>query len=216
MAAKLRAEWSPAPSAEEIHTKDGERILESAVAMLDEMPEETDLVLGRRLLEGRNPEALAAALVRQLRAPLPAPEELAAPPAPRGERDDRRPAPRDGASSGEGVWFRLNVGRNNQADPRWILPFLCRRGHVTREAIGRIRILDRETRFEVAPYLAERFAIASAKPGEDDAHIRIEPAASMGPADRPAHASKPRAAYQGKPRPAEGGRKRPTARGPRS
>ena len=225
MTAKVRAEWSPAPSAEEIHAKDGERILESGAAMLDEMPEDADLALGRRLLEGRNPEALAAALVRQLRAPLPAPEELAAPPAPRGERDHARPAQREAApQSGEGVWFRMNVGRNNQADPRWILPFLCRRGHVTREAIGRIRILDRETRFEVAPYLADRFAIAAAKPAEDDAHIRIEPAASMGPADRaphagprPAHAGKPRGAYPGKARTAEGGRKRPAAsRGPRS
>ncbi|MBS7813586.1 DEAD/DEAH box helicase [Roseococcus pinisoli] len=229
MGAKLQAAWSPAPSAEEIHAKDGERIVESAMAMLDQMPEEADLALGRQLLEGRNPEALAAALAKLLRAPLPAPEELAGPVSyAQGPRPDRDAAPRapranQTGEAVEGVWFRMNVGRNNQADPRWILPFLCHRGHVTREAIGQIRILDRETRFEVAPYLADRFAIAAAKPGQDDAHIRIEPAASMGPADRgaagprSAHPSKPRPAYQGKPRAGEGGRKRPaTSRAPRS
>jgi ATP-dependent RNA helicase DeaD len=244
MGAKVKAEWSPAPSAEEIQAKDVERLAETATAMLDQMPEEADLALGRRLLEGRNPEAIAAALAKLMRAHLPAPEELAGPVqyAPRpdrdGPRDQQRPVARDSGDSGsarvsgpvargavQGVWFRMNVGRNNQADPRWILPFLCHRGHVTREAIGQIRILDRETRFEVASHLADRFAIAAAKPGQDDAHIRIEPAASAGPADRaphpagprPAYAGKPRPAYQGKPRPAEGVRsvRRRAPRAPR-
>jgi ATP-dependent RNA helicase DeaD len=247
MGAKVKAEWSPAPSAEDIHAKDGERIVTSAMAMLDEMPEDADLALGRRLLEGRNPEALAAALAKLLRAPLPAPEELAGPMShagPRPERDyqrdyqrapqEARPAYAGGGSGNgphraegavEGVWFRMNVGRSNQADPKWILPFLCHRGHVTRDAIGQIRILDRETRFEVAPQLADRFAIAAAKPGQDDAHIRIESAASMGPPDRaasaagprPPYAGKPRPVYQGKPRAADGAKKRPaTSRPPRS
>jgi ATP-dependent RNA helicase DeaD len=243
MGAKVRAEWSPAPSAEDIHAKDVERLAETATAMLDQMPEEADLALGRRLLEGRNPEAIAAALAKLLRAHLPAPEELAGPVqynAPRAERDYQRPVSRDAGAQAprepreysgqspvavEGVWFRMNVGRSNQADPKWILPFLCHRGHVTREAIGQIRILDRETRFEVASHMADRFAIAAAKPGQDDAHIRIESAASAGPADRspnaagprPAYAGKPRPAYQGKPRAADGAKKRPaTARPPRS
>ncbi|TCH97542.1 DEAD/DEAH box helicase [Roseococcus sp. SYP-B2431] len=231
MGAKVKAEWSPAPSAEEIQAKDVERLAETATAMLDQMPEEADLALGRRLLEGRNPEAIAAALARLLRSHLPAPEELAGPVqyAPRTERGPRavapsRDYPQQAPVAVEGVWFRMNVGRSNQADPKWILPFLCHRGHVTREAIGQIRILDRETRFEVAPQLAERFAIAASRPGQDDAHIRIEPAASAGPADRAAHAAGPRAPHAGKPRPAyqarpraEGAKKRPAAsRPPRS
>jgi ATP-dependent RNA helicase DeaD len=35
----------------------------------------------------------------------------------------------------------MDVGRDGNADPKWLLPFLCRRGHVTRAEIGRIRIL---------------------------------------------------------------------------
>jgi ATP-dependent RNA helicase DeaD len=70
----------------------------------------------------------------------------------------------------------MNLGRSNgNADPRWVLPFLCRRGHVTRQEIGRIRVMDRETQFEVAPWAANRFAAASQRPTEEDAHIRILP-----------------------------------------
>ncbi len=174
--AKLRATWMPAPTAEAIRGRDGERIAAQAAAMAAEEADEADLALGRTLLADRSPEALAALLVRVLRAPLPAPEELAefndraalprAAPAPRGPRE----------APGEGQWFRMNLGRTGNADPRWILPFLCRRGHVTRQEIGRIRVLERETRFEVAPYAAARFAAAARKPGEDDQHIRIEAA----------------------------------------
>jgi ATP-dependent RNA helicase DeaD len=71
----------------------------------------------------------------------------------------------------------MNLGRNGNADPRWVLPFLCRRGHVTRQEIGRIKVLERETQFEVAPWAAQRFAVAARRPAEDeDAHIRIIPA----------------------------------------
>jgi ATP-dependent RNA helicase DeaD len=130
--------------------------------------EEEDLALARALAAEREPEKVAAALIRALRAPLPAPEEIAetAPPAPLRPRSD----------GGEGVWFRLSVGRNAGADPRWLLPFICRRGHLTRREVGRIEVGDRETRVEIAPWAAEHFARVSAKPidGEDD-HIRIEP-----------------------------------------
>ncbi|MDI3306019.1 MAG: DEAD/DEAH box helicase [Acetobacteraceae bacterium] len=170
-AARVKAAWSPAPSAEAIRARDNERIAAQALEVTAEEAEEADLVLARNLLAERPPEAVAAALLRLLRAPLPAPEELA-------EVSERPPAaprpPRE--TGGEGAWFRMNLGRNGNADPRWILPFLCRRGHVTRQEIGRIRVLDRETRFEVAPYAASRFAAAARRPSEEDMHIRIEPA----------------------------------------
>ena len=71
----------------------------------------------------------------------------------------------------------MNFGRNGNADPRWVLPFLCRRGNVTRQEIGRIQVQERETRFEVAPWAAERFAAAARRPAAEakDAHIRILP-----------------------------------------
>jgi ATP-dependent RNA helicase DeaD len=47
------------------------------------------------------------------------------------------------------VWFRMDVGRRNQADPRWILPLLCRRGHITRGEVGAIRISANQTHFQI-------------------------------------------------------------------
>lgn len=192
-AAKIKAAWGPAPSAEAVRARDAERLVEQALALAAEEPADDDVAVARRLLAdpaiaGRGAEGLAAALVRVLRAPLPAPEEIA-------EIADRAPAraPREapsaaapGGADDGGVWFRMDVGRDGRADPKWLLPFLCRRGHVTRQEIGRIRVLARETQFEVAPYAAQRFAAAARRAEGEDAHIRIIPMQPVkGPARRP-------------------------------
>ena len=179
-AAKVKAAWDSAPSADTVRRRDAERLTEQALALAAEEPSEEDIAIARRLLAdealaARGPEGLAAALVKVLRAPLPAPEEvsdLADRPAAREERPRAPGRSEDGAG---GVWFRAAVGRQGNADPRWLLPFLCRRGHVTRQEIGRIRIMARETQFEVAPYAAARFAAAARRADSEDSHIRIEP-----------------------------------------
>jgi ATP-dependent RNA helicase DeaD len=175
-AAKVAATWGPAPSADAVRARDAERLAEQARGVLAEETSEDDLALAQRLLAGSDitSETLAAALIKMLRAPLPAPEEIAE------QKPERREARREAAEApprgGEGVWFRLNIGRNGNADPRWLLPFLCRRGHLTRQEIGRIRILGQETMVEIAPYAAERFAAAARQTStEDHEDIVIQP-----------------------------------------
>ncbi|MCE2920141.1 MAG: DEAD/DEAH box helicase, partial [Roseomonas sp.] len=175
-AAKVAATWGPAPSADAVRARDAERLAEQARGVLAEEASEDDLALAQRLLAGSDitSETLAAALIKMLRAPLPAPEEIAE------QKPERREARREAAEApprgGEGVWFRLNIGRNGNADPRWLLPFLCRRGHLTRQEIGRIRILGQETMVEIAPYAAERFAAAARQnSAEDREDIQIQP-----------------------------------------
>jgi ATP-dependent RNA helicase DeaD len=63
-----------------------------------------------------------------------------------------------------GVWFHINIGRRANADPKWLLPVICKRGGVSREAIGSIRIFDNETKFEVSGDQAEQFAQAMTRP----------------------------------------------------
>ncbi len=173
-AARIQAEWVAPPSAEQIRARDNERLVAEAIAAAQSIEPES-LPLARAVLESATPEAVAAALLRALGSALPAPEELEPPePAPRERPPLREGVPREGVSR-EGVWFRLNVGRNRNADPRWLLPFLCRRGHVTRQEIGRISVLERETRVEIAPWAAARFAAAAARPDEQDEDIRIAP-----------------------------------------
>jgi ATP-dependent RNA helicase DeaD len=201
-AAGVEATWAGPPSAEAIRKRDQERMLGDPL-LTEETPEE-DLALARALLEGRSAEDLAAALIRLYRARLPAPEELfdggAYRPEPRPKRDSRKgndAAPRgetwareDSAPKGDwnrekreareqvsgAVWFRLNVGREKNADPKWLIPLICRRGHVTKPDIGAIRVFGRETKFEIMPAAAERFA-AAVRDNNDDG-VRIEPAAA--------------------------------------
>jgi ATP-dependent RNA helicase DeaD len=59
------------------------------------------------------------------------------------------------------VWFRMDIGRRQNADPRWILPLLCRRGHITRNEIGAIRIGPAETYFQIPRAIAGKFAASA-------------------------------------------------------
>ena len=175
--AGIAAAWGPPPSAEEIRARDAERLVKEAIAAAEAAAAEPEtLALARSVLEAQPAEAVTAALLRALGATRPAPEELEpAEPEPRAAPPPPRRAG-EAVAGGEGVWFRLGVGRSRNADPRWLLPFLCRRGHVTRQEVGRIQVMERETRVEIAPWAAARFAAAAARPQrEEDEDIRIEP-----------------------------------------
>ncbi|MGI3903505.1 MAG: DEAD/DEAH box helicase [Janthinobacterium lividum] len=192
--AKAEAVWAAPPTADEIRKLDQERMAQDP--LLAEEPSEDDLAMARSLLEQRSAEQVAAALVRIYRSRLPAPEDVTDPGSqqpqrkPRTEYDaaprDREWAPRTGgddstspASGQGGSWFRINIGRRNNADPRWLLPMLCRRGGVGKGDIGAIRIFDRETKFEVRDSAARLFA-DTVRRGENT-DPRIEPAAEAPP-----------------------------------
>ncbi len=184
MGARVQAAWAPAPSAEAVRARDDERVAAQAATLAAVETSEDELAAARALLAdpalaGRGPEAVASAFLRILRAPLPAPEELAAVDDRPAFREGRDAGPRDAGprpAPAAGAWFRAAVGRAQGADPRWLLPLLCRRGGVTRDEIGRIRIADGESQFEVAAYAAARFAEAAARPAAgEDGRLAIEP-----------------------------------------
>ena len=189
--AKAEVTWAAPPTADEIRKLDQDRMAQDP--LLAEEPSEDDLAMARQLLERRSAEEVAAALVRVYRARLPAPEDVTDPGSqpPRRPRDDHEAPQRDrggprGAEGtpgsgpgGNGAWFRLNIGRRNNADPRWLLPMLCRRGGVGKGDIGAIRIFDRETKFEVRDAAARQFAEAIRRGENTDP--RIEPAAEAPP-----------------------------------
>ena len=97
--------------------------------------DDEDRELAAQLMEQLTPEAIVAALIRSLRTDMPAPEDILA--SGRRGRAGRRRRPRAGFEGAS--WFRLNAGRRHNADPRWLLPLICRYGHVTRTEIGAIR-----------------------------------------------------------------------------
>jgi ATP-dependent RNA helicase DeaD len=163
--AKINAEWIAPPSAADIRRADSERLLAGLLAPVEITEEDGALVA--RLLSDLTPEEIAARLVHTHRAMLPEPEELLAADAAPAAR-----APREGFEGS--AWFSMNVGRAQNADPRWILPLICRRGHVSRQEIGAIRITQNETVFEVPQAVASRFLAAvarTASEGDDDVEI---------------------------------------------
>nr|WP_249803480.1 DEAD/DEAH box helicase [Bradyrhizobium sp. 21] len=99
-------------------------------------------------------------------------------------RDDRPAGPRAkaGKSSprhgmGEAtVWFRANIGRRKNAEARWLLPMICRRGGIDKNDIGAIKIMDTTTEFEISERVAESFAVKIKRPDKED-NIRLEPMA---------------------------------------
>ena len=168
--AKIEAEWIAIPTADDIRARDHERLLETLQAPVE--IDEEDRKLGARLLETMSVEDVAAALVRAHRAKLPAPEEMLTDSSAVAAMKDNHRAGFDDA-----VWFKLNIGRRSNADPKWLLPLLCRRGDVTRNDIGAIRIAADESFVGIAAPAAARFAKAVARPGHDEDHdVQIIPA----------------------------------------
>jgi len=155
--ARIEAEWQDVPDREAILERDRERLLARLLAPLE--ADEADRELAARLLAERSAEDIAAMLVRTHRARLPEPEEITT-----VTREPGKEHHRGGFE--DTVWFRLDVGRADNADPRWILPLLCRRGHVTRGEIGAIRIGQHETFVQIPRAIADRFAAAAARTGE--------------------------------------------------
>ncbi|MEO6151970.1 MAG: DEAD/DEAH box helicase [Croceibacterium sp.] len=169
--ARIEAEWIDPPTPTMIRQNDRRRLL---AAMMERVEfDDEDRELAARLMAERSPEDIAAALVRAHRAAMPQAEDLIenTPEARQADKQDRhRPGFEDV------VWFKMDIGRRQNADPRWILPLLCRRGHITRTEIGAIRISANETHFQVPRAIAEKFsgAVARTAGTEDAGDVNIE------------------------------------------
>jgi ATP-dependent RNA helicase DeaD len=175
--AGLKATWSAPPSAESIHELDREILIKQLVA--DAGASEDDAALADLLVEKAGPRAVALALIRAQRTQLPDPEELFDPGGADGEVGASR-RDRDGPSGQGGIWFSMPVGRESSADPKWLIPLICRVGHITKRDIGTIRIFPDETLFEIAPGIAERFFNSAKNHAEEG--MEITP--SSDPGDR--------------------------------
>ncbi|MGJ4996925.1 DEAD/DEAH box helicase [Bradyrhizobium sp. HKCCYLS3077] len=200
--AGVEAVWGTAPQADEIRKLDQQRMLQDSI-FTDETTAD-DLALAQLLLTQRPAEDIAAALARLYRARLPSPEDIldavedrgrARPERAARERpsrgEERAPAPRTkgGKPSRHGmgepsVWFRAAIGRRKNAEARWLLPMICRRGGIDKQDIGAIKISDTTTEFEIAARVADSFAANIRRPDKEDT-IRIEPLATA-PAAQPA------------------------------
>jgi ATP-dependent RNA helicase DeaD len=137
----------------------------------------------QELLQRHGPEQVAAAFLRQYRAGHSAPEELADV----SVGDDRKKVRRDDAAAPredgppiradftDGAWVSLSVGRKHNAEPRWLIPMLCRHGNLTKRDIGAIRMQPDETFVELSAEAAERLMSAIGSAGTLEKGIRVKP-----------------------------------------
>ena len=223
--AGIAAGWGPAPQPEDIRKLDQQRILLDP--LLAEESTEDDLTLARALLAERSPEDIAAALARVYRSRLPSPEDILDPGQgsgrsrdESGERRAGRVARDDNSHAGhesrakkpgfrhsmaaDSVWFRASIGRHKNAEARWLLPMICRRGGIERQDIGVIRIYGAHTEFEISAQAAELFSTNMKRP-DKEGNIRIEalpdgPQGELSSEQRPDQTTGNRKAYDGKAR----------------
>lgn len=183
--AGVDASWQLPPSAADIEAALDERLLENTA--LTAPPKANDRGLADKLVETFSPEQLATAIVRLTRNKESAPEDLQPisegksradrkPRKERGDRDrpdrsgreergDRQPRERGrgrpSADFTDGAWIKLGVGRKNNADPKWLVPMLCKAGGFSREAIGVIQISTGSTHVELKPEAASKLMNAA-------------------------------------------------------
>ncbi|MCC1491843.1 DEAD/DEAH box helicase [Cognatishimia sp. F0-27] len=201
--AKLKAEWTTAPSADAVRAKEEERLFADPAWTEPVAESEADVV--GRLQETFSAEQLAAAYLRLYRAARSSPEDLVDP--------DAKPAPRP--EFGPSVWFAITGGRAAGAEPRRVLPMLIKSSAVTRDEIGAIRIQqDRslvQVKRDAAPKLRALLANGGEiEPGAVVTELAEAPVLTDGrpphpPHKRPARADGPPKPHRGK-RPPHGDR----------
>ncbi len=172
--AKLEAEWSGAPSAEEVSAQDQSRMF--ADPDWAEAPTVNEKPLIEALLGTFSAEQVAAAYLRLYNSKHSAPEEIAA--------SDAKPTPRK--DFGPSVWFSISGGRKAGAEPRRLLPMLCKLGDLTKDDIGAIRINQDESYVQVletsvAGFLAAIGPKMTLEEGAKLAQMDKEPVLERGP-----------------------------------
>jgi len=188
--ADLKATWDSPPSAAQVNAADEQRLLGDE-AWSNPIPEDAAEFVAT-LAERYSAEQLATAFVNLYRARASAPEEL-------GEAGGADDKPR--AAFGPSVWFSVSKGRNDGAEPRTLLPMLCRLGDLTKDDIGAIRVQDSHAFVEILAASATRFvnALGPDMKGEDGAKITQLDKAPDLPRGGPKRAPKPDRKFDRKP-----------------
>jgi len=183
--AKLKATWANAPSADAVVARDEERMLADPDWHAPVGESERPGI--DKLVATFSPEQIAAAYLRLYRMSRSAPEDLA--------DVDAKPAPR--AAFGASVWFAISGGRKAQAEPRRLLPMLCKAGNLTKDDIGAIRVQQDQSFVQILETSVPAFLKALGP------EMKLEPGAIVSRLDTPPVLERPKR-VTGKP-PARGG-----------
>ncbi len=190
--AKLSAGWDEAPSAEAVLQKDEERLLTHPTWQQEIT--EAEHASAAKLAERYSPEQIAVAFLRLNNERQSAPEELGS------VKDGGKPKPR--AAFGPSVWFSIAGGHSKNAEPRRLLPMLCKAGNITNDDIGAIRIQQDLSYVEIRKASVSRFlaGIGNSLKIEGDDITQLDTPPLIANAPKPDFAARQRSATEdGKP-----------------
>jgi len=139
--ANIKPHWTLPPSREEILIEDKKRILENKIFEDPIKAEEQGFV--DELVSKNSINQLAVAYYRLVNKDLSVPEDLKNP-------SDKRDANSNKTTFNNSVWFELSVGRDDTAEPRWLVAMLCKAGKLSKRDIGSIKIQPKVTYVEIS------------------------------------------------------------------
>jgi len=176
--AKVEPTWANPPSADEVTVRDEERLFADPI-FTEVTTNEDEQALIAKLIERFDAEKLATAFVSLYRGKNSAPEDVsvvsleARKPREGGQGDpaSRPLTPR--GDFGPAVWFSLSVGRKQRAEPRWLIPTICKSGDLSKNEIGAIKMQADETFVEIAEAHADKFMAKLGKDKMMDRGIRV-------------------------------------------
>ena len=148
--AQINAIWQKPPSREEILKLDNERILLDLMTSDSPTAEESKLI--SLMVEKHSPEEIASALIRRFRKDKFAPDDIQE--VVEIKLKTKKMARDEFKSS---VWFKLSVGSNQKADPRWLLSKLNRLGKINKKDVGSIKIGKDESYVEINSRTLDKF-----------------------------------------------------------
>nr|WP_325263341.1 DEAD/DEAH box helicase [uncultured Rhizobium sp.] len=175
--AQVEPTWARPPSAEEVTARDEERLF--ADPIFEEIAkDEEEQGLIDKLVARFDATKLASAFVSLYRGKNSAPEDITEVSLetrkPREGGNDSAPRPLTPRGDfGAAVWFSLSVGRKQRAEPRWLIPTICRAGDLTKHEIGAIKMQADETFVEIAAAHADKFMAKLGKDGMMERGVRV-------------------------------------------
>lgn len=170
--AGVEARLAPIPTPEEIFAAADERLGDSFLQDLADSKADVDARsqdLAERLLAKHSPAELVACLLRR--------EAERSHGTPRRVRDDVKPGRREREprnarpssqprqrSQGDFITYQVSWGAHAGADTRRLLAMVCRRGDVSSDAVGAIRVAPKSSTVEIASSAAKQFERAVTRP----------------------------------------------------
>jgi ATP-dependent RNA helicase DeaD len=172
--ARVEARLAPIPTPEDIFAAANERLGDGLLRDLTGSEGDVDTRsrdLAERLLAEHSPAELVAWLLKR--------EADRSHGTPRKVRDDAKPARRERTPhkmspksqprhrpQGDFITYQVSWGAHAGADTRRLLAMVCRRGDVSSDVVGAIRVAPKSSTVEISSGVAQRFELAVTRPDQ--------------------------------------------------